>query len=99
MGTATVDSVEIVHDDSNGNVKLTGDAHWMIFHGTGTYEFGPDGIPIQPTVTASGHGSAPALALALPLPKHERCFGDGGATREHCSVLACSGKSALDSRR
>jgi len=52
MGTATVDSVEIVHDDSNGNVKLTGDAHWMFFHGARTYEFGPDGIPIQPTVAA-----------------------------------------------
>jgi hypothetical protein len=43
--SATVDSVVIVHEN-NGNVKLTGNAHWMFLHGSGTYEFGPDGNQI-----------------------------------------------------
>jgi len=56
-GTATVDDVTIVHE-KNGNVQLTGKAHWEFFHGQATYEFGPDGKQIvQP---------APQTAPAVP---------------------------------
>jgi hypothetical protein len=38
---------ELDFGTAGSNVTLTGLAHWGFLHGTGTYEFGPDGKPIE----------------------------------------------------
>jgi hypothetical protein len=38
---------ELDFGTAGSNVTLTGLAHWGFLHGTGTYECGPDGKPIE----------------------------------------------------